>query len=98
NNLAVRLRAFFPLAREQPGAVSGTIEPHINVARPRDFDRGHSVDRADLGDQLLSDLFRRLPELFRELERYRDRQFAKLRLLRLLDHHLRLDAISHGYM
>ena len=52
----------------------------------------------DARNQFLRDLPRRLPQLFGELKRDRQRQFTELGLLRLFDDDLRLNAVTNGYV
>ena len=90
---AVDARFFFHRI-QQPRAIRRAIEPDVDVAVARHFERGDTFNLADVRHQLAGDLLGRLLQLLGKLEGRRDRQLAELRLFGLFDRNRQIDSVS----
>ena len=90
----VRPGGFFLGARKQRHCVRRAVDPNIQIAVARHFERGHARNRAKFRGQFGGDGLRRLPQLPRKLERDRQRKFAELGLLRRFHRDRRIDSVA----
>ena len=85
----------FSLIREQSRRVISAVQTDIQIPVARDLNRRDPFDRVQSAGNFRRHYFRRFPQLPRQLERGRQRDFAERRLLGLLRLCGPCDAVHH---
>ena len=93
DNLAGNRLAGFVRCVQYGVTVSAAIEPHVDVAVARHFERRHAFDRSQACHQIRRDRARRLLQLARQMKRHRNRKFTEGGLLGLFESAAGLHAI-----
>src|SRR5262245_49467902 len=98
NDLLAMALGQIAVAAQQSFPICGTVQPDVDVSVAGNVHGRHAGNRPGLIGELGRDLAGRLPELFCELERGRNRKLAELALPRLFDVNRQVDTIAGLYM